>query len=186
MKKNIYHKYSKPPILFLTILLFLVFSLFQSCNSKEKHTNQWIKNTTKIESNIDFSLLARLNESNLKIIETTNLILEQSQLKFPKRLLLKIKNDHLIIQNKLKTLSEENLIITQKPIYSLELNEEVIKNDTNGKFTKQILEQSILNQISTLQKIEKNFSNEEFQLFANKTIPVLEENKEIISQLETN
>ena len=35
-------------------------------------------------------------------------------------------------------------------------------------------------------KIEKNFSNEEFQLFANKTIPVLEENKEIISQLETN
>ncbi len=186
MKKIIRYKNTKPPILILSILLFLVFSLFQSCNSKEGKNNQLIENPKKIDSAIDFNLLARLNESNLKIIETTNLILEQTKVKLPKSLLLKIKNDHAAIQDKLKKLTEENLIITQKPIYNLELNEEIIKNDTNGKFALHILEKSIQTQISTFQKIEKKFSNEEFQLFANQSIPVLEENQKILSQLENN
>ena len=102
MKNNTHPKYTKPPILFLSILLFFALVFIQSCTSKEKQTKQWNTNSVEIDPAIDFNLLARLNESNLKIIETTNLILEQSQLKFPKRLLLKIKNDHLIIQNKLK------------------------------------------------------------------------------------
>ena len=186
MKNNTHPKYTKPPILFLSILLFFALVFIQSCTSKEKQTKQWNTNSVEIDPAIDFNLLARLNESNLKIIETTNLILEQTKVKLPKSLLLKIKNDHAAIQDKLKKLTEENLIITQKPIYNLELNEEIIKNDTNGKFALHILEKSIQTQISTFQKIEKKYSNEEFQLFANQSIPVLEENQKILSQLENN
>lgn len=186
MKKNITPKYTKPPILFLTLHLLIALFFIQSCTTKDKYSKQEKTNTEKVETAVDFDLLVHLNETNIKIIETTNLILEQPEIKFPKPLLLKILKDHSAIQNELKKLAEENLIITQKPIYSLELNEDVIKNDTNGKFTLHILEKSIKKEIATFQKMEKNFSHEDFILFANQSIALLIENQNTLSQVETN
>lgn len=176
MKNSTSQKIVKPFFIF-----FFAIFLIQACVNKEKNESV---NSKEIDDNIDFSLLARFNESNIKTLEITNLILNQTEVKFPSQLILKIKKDHSKIKNELKRLTEKNYMITQKPIYSLDINEEAIKNDTTGLYTLRTLKTSIQHGILALQKIEKAFPKGDFQMFATQTIPILKENKEDLSKLE--
>lgn len=186
MKKTL-HRYHilHPKIVIMILVLFLTF-ISLSCENKTKENEQNNLIIEESNSSIDFTLLSRLNETNFKIIEISDLILNQTEVEFPNSLILKIKNDHTNIQHKLKTVTEENLIITPKPIYSLDLNEDVIKNDSNGKYTLAILEKTILYQVATFKKIEKTFTNDDFTELAQQVIPILIENKENLSHAETD
>jgi hypothetical protein len=186
MKKTL-HRYHilHPKIVIMVLILFLTF-ISLSCENKTKENEQNNLIIEESNSSIDFTLLSQLNETNFKIIEISDLILNQTQVEFPNSLILKIKNDHTNIQHKLKTVTEENLIITPKPIYSLDLNEDVIKNDSNGKYTLAILEKTILYQVATFKKIEKAATNDDFTELAQQAIPILIENKENLSHAETN
>jgi len=171
MKNTSLKKNPVKEILLLCSILFL----FQYCTFKEEKVEN--KQANEVTTKIYFTLLARLNETNIKIIKITTLILNQTETKFSNHLILKIEKDYFNIESQLNRLKEENLIVTQKPISSLNLNKEVVKNGTNGKYTLQLIETLILNEISILQEIEKTFTNDDFTKFACKAVPILIENQ---------
>lgn len=168
-------------------ILLIIFALFNSCNQKERGYNDKIFNTKKpkIESKINFKTVSNLNETNKKVIVIASIAFDNSKEINNSQLILKIKKDHQKIEQDLKKITEENLIITPEPIFDLNLNESFLKGINSNFYLISLLEKEIENQISIFDTIEKSTEDEAFKNFADKSKEILISNRELlVEQLE--
>lgn len=166
----------------LTTTFILLFFLFNSCNEKEnKYNNKIFKiQKPKIESKINFKTVSNLNETNKKVIAIASLAFDNSKEIKNSQLVLKIKKDHEKIEQDLKKITEENLIITPQPIFNLNLNETFLKGINSNFYLISLLEKEIKNQISILDTIQNSTEDEAFRNFADKSKEILQANKDLL------
>ena len=174
-------KYPNLKILIYTIILIFIVS----CTKKEKAFNN-VKSHEKeviLESNINFKSVAYLNDTNKKIIEIASIAFNNSKELNESKVILKIKKDHQKIENDLRRITNENLIIIPEPIYDLNLNQNFLKGINSSNYLISLLEKEIKNQILILDTIEKNSKDKEFKNFADKSKDVLINNNELLEEL---
>lgn len=175
-------KIEKVKIQIYTMLL-IVF-LLNSCSQKEKvYSNQIFDDKkTEIESKLNFKTVNNLNETNKKVIEIASIAFNNSKELKKSQLILKIKKDHQKIEQELKKITEENLIITPEPIFDLNLNESFLNGINSNFYLFSLLEKEIKNQISLLDSIENTTKDIDFKNFADKSKEVLINNKELLGE----
>lgn len=178
MKKLLHKDY----YLIYIVLIALLFAI--SCNNKKEEKNI-ISNQekNKNEINIDFKLIAYLNDSNAKVIEIANKSFLQTDNFDQLRVINKIKKNHKKIQKDLIKIAEKNLIIIPKPIYNLKLNNIFSNNQSKNYYLLNILEKSIQEEINILESIEKSTQNISFKVFAIKSKEILITNKKLLNKL---
>lgn len=167
-------------IQFYTILL-MVF-LLNSCSQKEKVYSTKIFDDKEIESKLNFKTVNNLNETNKKVIEIASIAFNNSKELKKSQLILKIKKDHQKIEQELKRITEENLIITPEPIFDLNLNESFLNGINSNFYLFSLLEKEIKNQIILFDSIENSTKDLDFRNFADKSKEVLINNKELIEE----
>jgi hypothetical protein len=169
---------------YLIYLVLIAFLFAISCNN-EKEEKNIISNQekNKIEINIDFKLIAYLNDSNSKVIEiaTKSFLLTDNfdQL----RIINNVKNSHIKIQKDLIKIAEKNLVIIPKPIYNIKLNNTFLNNQNKNYYLLNVLEKSIQEEINILENIEKSTQNISFKVFATKSKEILITNKKLLNIL---
>lgn len=162
-------------------VLFII-SVVCSCNKKgESFTDSIFGTTTEnIESTIDFNLVDRINESNKKVIDITTIVAEHINDNTKRQLVLKIKNDHQIIDLELKQFAKNNLILIPKPIYILNNNPDSFKGPNVDVYLLHWLKKEINNQITQFDSIETTTKNSDFKTFATKSKEILEQNNDAL------
>ncbi|WPR70245.1 hypothetical protein SLW70_09840 [Flavobacterium sp. NG2] len=161
-----------------TICLIFIIGSLVSCNKKGKDFTESIFGTTtdEIESTIDFNLINYLSKSNTKIIDITALAVKHSNDKNKRQLLLKIKRDHQDIELELKELTQKNLIIVPKSIYTLNSKADSLQGQNAEVYLSQWLINEIKNQLSQFDSIETTSKNTDFVQFAVRSKLTLKQN----------
>jgi hypothetical protein len=138
---------------------------------------------TKEDSTIDFNTVDCLNESNQKAIELSSISLRLTKDLKTLNLLLKIKRDNKMINSDFNKLTKKNLIIIPRLIYHLDINDDSIVKEKPELYVLKKLETEIINQISSLDSIEKNTQNTDFKLFAIHSREILKDNNDALKTL---
>ena len=176
----------KPPFTLLNtfkLFLFITTIFIISCvNQEEKENDTYVEaSKSNIETvAIDFNLIDSLNQSNQKVIDLTTLAFNQNHSSKKLLLLLKIKRDHQKINSELKSLTEKNLIIIPKPIYDLHIDCNELDPKNPNVFLLKALENQIKNEISVLNKIEKNAKNLDYKIFIIKSKKIAQRNYDVL------
>lgn len=158
--------------------------LLNSCSQKEKVYSNPIfgDKEREIESKLNFKTVNNLNETNKKVIEIASIAFNNSKELKKSQLILKIKKDHQKIEQDLKKITEENLIITPEPIFDLNLNKSFLDGINSNFYLISLLEKEIRNQIILLDSIESTTKDIEFKNFADKSKELLINNKELLEE----
>lgn len=166
-------------ILYYPLFLVITLTCFSSCINKQKDFTDAIFGNfnNQIESSIDFSVVDCINESNKKTIEIVTLAYNKTKDIQKKELFLKIKQDHQLIDSRLKQLTKDNLIIITKTIYNINKNPDSLKGKKGNIFILKWLNREIDFQISQLSNIEEISKNDDFKKFATQTKDILKENQ---------
>jgi hypothetical protein len=167
----------------LIVLLVTSFLIMYSCSEKDKQYTIGNSSAALAEYDLNFALLADINESNLRVIQLTDLILNETQIQPSISFISQINKDHSEIQTQLKKLMEDNLIIAPKPIFSLGLTSEMVKNDLKGTYAFTILKEVVQSEIEFLQKIKSTTINQDFKQFATDSVIVLQRNQSQLQKL---
>lgn len=162
----------------------LILFLLNSCSQKEKvYSNKIFDDKDReIESKFNFKTVTNLNETNKKVIEIASIAFNNSKELRKSQLILKIKKDHQKIEQDLKKITEENLIITPQPIFDLNLNESFLNGINSDFYLISLLEKEIKNQIMLLDSIENTTKDEDFKNFADKSKKILIDNKQLLEE----
>ncbi|WP_339837153.1 hypothetical protein [uncultured Flavobacterium sp.] len=169
-----------------TYAIAFILILFLSCKDKKEETYSdgvFNKENVAVESEINFSSVAVLNENNKKIIDIASIAFNNSRELKESLVILKIKKDHQKIESELKKITNENLIIIPEPIFDLNLNENFLKGINSSYYIISLLEKEINNQIKLLDSIEKISQDVQFKSFAYKSKEVLIDNNDSLEQL---
>lgn len=177
-----------PSLKLLSYMCVLVIILFASCFKKDKslsniNVHPLNQKSINIESKINFNSVAFLNETNKKIIDIASIAFNNSKKLNESQIILKIKKDHQKIQNDLKKITDENLIIIPEPIYDLNLNQNFLQGINSSYYLISLLEKEIKNQIQLFDTIEKTSKDIEFKNFADKSKDILISNNELLDDL---
>jgi hypothetical protein len=150
------------------LFLFFVIIPISSCINQEEKRNDSLlgeaENSAK--SAIDFNLVDCLNESNQKTIELATITFYQVKDRETLELVLKIKKDHQKIDFELKKITEKNLIIIPKIVYTLNIKPDSLKGKNIDFYFLNLLENQIKKEITIFDKIEKISQNTDFKIFA--------------------
>lgn len=176
-----------PSLKLITYMSVLVIFVLSSCFKKDKSSGNeghlTAQKTSHIESEISFNSVAFLNEVNKKVIDIASIAFNNSKKLNESQVILKIKKDHQKIQNDLKKITDENLIIIPEPIYDLNLNQKFLKGINSSYYLISMLEKEIKNQILLFDSIEKTSKDKEFKDFADKSKDILISNNELLEDL---
>jgi len=156
-----------------------------SCTNQEKeHTSSLYKmESLKEEPSINFNTIDCLNEANQKAIDLSIISLRLSKDLNIFKKLLKIKRDNKKINSDFDKLTKENLIIIPKLFYQLDINDDSLVNKKLELYVLKRLETEIINQISSLDSIEKYNQNIDFKLFAIHSKEILKDNNKVLKTL---
>lgn len=169
-------------IILFCINIFIFFSFIK----KEKEYTGFIFKTEESacsKPSIDFNMIDCLNESNKKNIEISGIAFHKTNDTAMLRLLLKIRRNHQNIDFQLKNLTQDNLIIMAEPMYTLNINADLLKGKNAHAYLSNLLKTEIKTQISLLDELDKTSRNPDFKVFAVKSKKVLESNYEALQAL---
>lgn len=172
-------KYANQKISHSVILFLFLFVITISCNRTKEENNQ-IKESC-IAFDLEYKLIANLNDSNAKVIDIVSQSFEQSNDFSQLKVINNIKKSHKKIEKKLKIIANDNLILIPKATYTLP--DSLAANETENIYLLYILKKSIQQEINVLEYIEEKSDNISLRNFASKSKELLLSNQELLSTL---